>query len=493
MYYLGYDLGSSSIKVSIVCSKTGKNIHTLNEPSDEMQIISNQNDWAEQDPDTWWNHICNGTKRILKESKVKNKEIISIGISYQMHGLVIIDKKGNSLRNSIIWCDSRAVDIGNNAFNDLGAVRCSENLLNSPGNFTASKLKWVKENEPNIYRNIYKFMLPGDYIAFKMSGIVTSTRNGLSEGILWDYKENKVAKWLLNYYEIDTSLTPDIVENFTNQGEIISKAAKETGLLVGTPITYRAGDQPNNALSLNVLKNGEVAATGGTSGVVYAVTNKLNSKESTRINHFAHVNYSNKNQLIGKLLCINGAGIMYKWLKTNTSATSYQQMNNLAEKIPIGSNGLVVIPFGNGSERMFNNKNIGTHFFNLNLNLHSDGHLYRASLEAIAFSFVYGIEIMKNDGTEINIIKAGNDNLFRSDIFSNTISALINHDIEIYNTTGSVGAARASGLINDDFDKFSDFLTQNDHVKTYKPIKDNQLYIKAYSNWKNELKTLLNK
>jgi xylulokinase len=452
MYYLGYDLGSSSIKVSIVCSKTGKNIHTLNEPSDEMQIISNQNDWAEQDPDTWWNHICNGTKRILKESKVKNKEIISIGISYQMHGLVIIDKKGNSLRNSIIWCDSRAVDIGNNAFNDLGAVRCSENLLNSPGNFTASKLKWVKENEPNIYRNIYKFMLPGDYIAFKMSGIVTSTRNGLSEGVLWDYKENKVAKWLLNYYEIDTSLTPDIVENFTNQGEIISKAAKETGLLVGTPITYRAGDQPNNALSLNVLKNGEVAATGGTSGVVYAVTNKLNSKESTRINHFAHVNYSNKNQLIGKLLCINGAGIMYKWLKTNTSANSYQQMNNLAEKIPIGSNGLVVIPFGNGSERMFNNKNIGTHFFNLNLNLHSDGHLYRASLEAIAFSFVYGIEIMKNDGTEINIIKAGNDNLFRSDVFSNTISALINHDIEIYNTTGSVGAARASGLINDDFD-----------------------------------------
>ena len=493
MYYLGFDLGSSSIKVSIVCSKTGKNIHTLNEPSDEMQIISNQNNWAEQDPDTWWSHICNGTKRVLKESKVNNKEIISIGISYQMHGLVIINKKGKSLRNSIIWCDSRAVDIGNNAFNDLGAVKCSENLLNSPGNFTVSKLKWVKENEPDIYRKIYKFMLPGDYIAFKMSDTVTSTRNGLSEGILWDYKENKVAKWLLNYYQIDTSLIPDIVENFTNQGEITSKAAKETGLLVGTPITYRAGDQPNNALSLNVLKNGEVAATGGTSGVVYAVTNKLNSKESTRINHFAHVNYSNKNQLIGKLLCINGAGIMYKWLKINTSATSYQQMNNLAEKIPIGSNGLVVIPFGNGSERMFNNKNIGTHFFNLNLNLHSDGHLYRASLEAIAFSFVYGIEIMKNDGTEINIIKAGNDNLFRSDIFSNTISALINHDIEIYNTTGSVGAARASGLINDDFDKFSDFLTQNDHVKTYKPIKDNQLYIKAYSNWKNELKTLLNK
>ncbi len=493
MYYIGYDLGSSSIKISVVCYKTGKNIHTLNEPADEMQIISNQNDWAEQDPNIWWSHICSGTKRILKEAKVNTNEIISIGISYQMHGLVIIDKQGNSLRNSIIWCDSRAVNIGNSAFHDLGELKCSENLLNSPGNFTISKLKWVKENEPDIYKKIYKFMLPGDYIAFKMTDIVNSTRNGLSEGILWDYKENKVAEWLLNYYKIDTTLTPNIVENFTNQGEITSKAAKETGLPVGIPITYRAGDQPNNALSLNVLKNGEVAATGGTSGVVYAVTNKLKSKESTRINHFAHVNYSNENQLVGKLLCLNGAGIMYKWLKKNTSASSYEEMNNSADKIPIGSNGLVVIPFGNGSERMFNNKNIGTHFFNLNLNIHSQSHLFRASLEAIAFSFVYGIEIMKNDGTEINVIKAGNDNLFRSDIFSNTISTLINHNIEIYNTTGSVGAARASGLVDGDFDKFSDFLSQNNHVKTYKPIKNNQQYIKAYKNWKNELNTLLNK
>ena len=493
MYYIGYDLGSSSIKVSIVCSKTGKNIHTLSEPKNEMQIISTQNDWAEQDPNNWWKHICNGTRRILKESKLDSSEIISIGISYQMHGLVIIDKKGNSLRNSIIWCDSRAVEIGDTAFNDIGSLKCSENLLNSPGNFTVSKLKWVKENEPDIYRKIYKFMLPGDYIAFKMTNIVNSTRNGLSEGILWDYKENKVAKWLLNYYKIDTSLTPNIVENFTNQGETTSRSAKETGLPVGIPITYRAGDQPNNALSLNVLKNGEVAATGGTSGVVYAVTNKLKSKEYTRINHFAHVNYSNNNQLIGKLLCINGAGIMYKWLKKNTSASSYEEMNNSADKIPIGSNGLVVIPFGNGSERMFNNKNIGTHFFNLNLNIHSESHLYRASLEAIAFSFVYGIEIMKDDGTQIKIIKAGNDNLFKSDIFSNTVSTLINHDIEIYNTTGSVGAARASGLIDGDFDKFGDFLSQNNHVKTYKPNKNNKEYIKAYKNWKNELKTLLNK
>ena len=493
MYYLGYDLGSSSLKISIVCSNTGENIYTINEPSVEMEIISTKKGWAEQNPEIWWKYVCSGTKRILKESNINNKKIKSIGISYQMHGLVIVDKNGQSLRNSIIWCDSRAVEIGEKAFKEIEELKCIKNLLNSPGNFTASKLKWVKENEPSIYARIYKYMLPGDYIAYRMTNKIYSTKNGLSEGILWDYKENNVANWLLEYYGLDKSLTPEIIENFTNQGEVTSSTAKELGLFAGIPITYRAGDQPNNALSLNVLKDGEVAATGGTSGVVYAVTNKIKSKESTRINHFAHVNYSKKNQLLGKLLCINGAGIMYKWLKKNTSAISYLDMNKSADKIPIGSEGLIVIPFGNGSERMFNNKNIGTHFCNLDLNLHSKSHLYRASLEAIAFSFVYGIEIMKNDGTKINVIKAGNDNLFRSNIFSNTISTLINQDIEIYNTTGSIGAARASGLADGDFDKFSGFLFKNDHIKTYKPNKNNQEYIRAYSNWKNKLKTFLNK
>jgi len=492
MYYIGYDLGSSSIKISIVCSKTGKNIKTINEPSNEMKIISLKIDWAEQDPDIWWKHICNGTKRILLESKINSNDIISIGISYQMHGLVIIDKNGKPLRNSIIWCDSRSVEIGEKAYNDLGRSKCSKNLLNSPGNFTASKLKWVKQNEPSIYKKIFKYMLPGDYIAYKMSNKVFTTINGLSEGILWDYNKNEIANWLLDYYEIEKSLTPDLIENFTNQGEITTESSTQIGLPKGIPITYRAGDQPNNALSLNVMRDGEVAATGGTSGVVYAVTDKLISNESIRINHFAHVNYSKKSKLLGKLLCINGSGILYKWLKDNFSDVSYEQMNKKASQIKIGSEGLIIIPFGNGAERMFDNKNIGSHFCNLNFNHHNKSHVYRASLEAIAFSFVYGIEIMKNDGTKINVIKAGNDNLFRSEIFSETVCNLIGHNIEIYETTGSIGAARASGLTDKDFNKFGEFLSNNDHIKTYKPNKDSKYYKKAYKNWKDKLKIYLN-
>ena len=493
MYNIGFDLGSSSIKGSIVDSHSGKEILTLSEPKQEMDIISPKTDWAEQDPQKWWDYICNLTKRLIAESKIDSAKICAVGISYQMHGLVIVDKNGYPLRNSIIWCDSRAVEIGETALEELGSKKCSENLLNSPGNFTASKLKWVKENEGEIYKNIYKYMLPGDYIAYKLTGVINTTKNGLSEGILWDYKNFNTANWLLDYYEIDSYLTPDLVENFTNQGTITSDASSLTVLPEGIPISYRAGDQPNNALSLNVFKAGEIAATGGTSGVVYAITDNINSKELTRVNHFAHVNYTKDNQVLGKLLCINSAGITYKWLKNISKEDSYERMNEKANQIEIGSDGLVIIPFGNGAERMFNNKNIGAQFCNLNLNKHTNHHIYRAALESIAFSFVYGIEILKNDNTKINVIKAGNDNLFRSKIFSNTVSTLIDQKIEIYNTTGSIGAARAAGLIDGDFNKFEKNITSNDHVKTFSPNQDKKAYIRAYENWKKELNRILNK
>lgn len=490
MYYIGYDIGSSSVKTAIVEAETGKKIIVLNEPQSEMEIVSLHSDWAEQDPEMWWEYICKATKRAIREANIDASKIVGVGISYQMHGLVIVDQAGKALRNSIIWCDSRAVEIGNQAYTEIGQEKCMEHLLNSPGNFTASKLKWVKENEPEVYNKIYKYMLPGDYIALKLTGEVTTTKNGLSEGMLWDYKENKVANWLLEYYGIDTSLTPNIVENFTNQGVINAEGSAASGLPAGIPIVYRAGDQPNNALALNVLHPGEVAATGGTSGVFYAVSDATSGK-STRVNNFVHVNYELETPRVGKLLNINGAGIQYRWLRNNMGNDSYESMNEKASDIEIGSEGVVVIPFGNGAERMFNNKNIGTHFLNLNLNIHNSAHLFRASLEGIAFSFVYGMECLKEDNAVINVIRAGNDNLFRSEIFSNTVATLIGHEIEIYNTTGAVGAARAVGLKDGDYDKFSSGITTNDHVMTFLPLKNNEEYEKAYQKWKKELELIL--
>ncbi len=491
MYSIGYDIGSSSIKAALVETATGKSVSVVSEPDVEMEMLALENGWAEQHPEDWWKHVCNATQRLLAENRIDPNDITGIGISYQMHGLVIVDTDGNPLRQSIIWCDSRAVEIGQKAFDDLGNENCSEQLLNSPGNFTASKLKWVQEHEPVIYAKIDKFMLPGDYIAYKLSGKICSTIGNLSEGIFWDFKNNTVAKWLLEYYGIDEKLVPEIVDTFSVQGKVSREGARASGLAEGTPILYRAGDQPNNALSLNVFNPGEVAATGGTSGVVYAVTESLSSKESTRVNNFAHVNYEKGKLRIGKLLCINGAGIQYRWLLNNLDVDSYQEMNELAESVAIGSDGVTIHPFGNGAERMLNNKTLGTQVSNINLNNHNKAHLCRAALEGIAFSFVYGIEIMKSDGIKASVIRAGNDNLFRSDIFSNTIATLIEQEIEIYNTTGAIGAARACELHKGNFDSFGKQIMENDYVMGFQPSENKEAYEIAYQKWKNELHQLL--
>ncbi|WPR70083.1 FGGY family carbohydrate kinase [Flavobacterium sp. NG2] len=493
MYYIGFDLGSSSIKVALVEMATGKSIDVAQEPENEMSMLAIKNGWAEQKPEDWWQHSCNAIAKLKKKHSITADQIKGIGISYQMHGLVLVDKEGNTLRQSIIWCDSRAVAIGREAFEGIGEEKCSTHLLNSPSNFTASKLKWVKENEPEIYSRIHKFMLPGDYLAFRFSNEINTTMSGLSEGMFWDFKKDTVADFLLSYYGIDASLVPDIVDTFGLQSRVDEKGAQESGLAVGTPIFYRAGDQPNNALSLNVLNPGEVAATGGTSGVVYAVTESLSSKESTRVNNFAHVNYLKNAPRIGKLLNINGAGIQYRWLLNNLAVSSYDEMNSLAQEVQVGSDGVVVIPFGNGAERMLNNQEIGTRLVNVNLNNHQKGHLCRAALEGIAFSFIYGMEIMKSDGIEIKVMRAGNDNLFRSAIFSNTIATLMNCEIQIYKTTGAIGAARAAGLHEGDFEKFGKNINDNDYVMSYHPLDNRSNYHEAYQNWKKELELIINK
>lgn len=493
MYYLGIDLGSSSVKVALINSIDGKCVAVVQEPDKEMSMYSVQKGWAEQDPENWWEHICTGIKKIIVTHEIDNQQILGIGIAYQMHGLVIIDKNGKSLRNAIIWCDSRAVNIGDQAYNDIGPAYCDQHLLNSPGNFTASKLRWVKDNEPETYKKAHKFMLPGDYIAYRFSGVCNTTISGLSEGIFWDFDKEEVSEDIINHHDFDKKLIPEITDTFGKQAEVSQTGAKESGLNKGTPILYRAGDQPNNALSLNVFNPGEVAATGGTSGVVYAITNNLSVKESSRVNNFAHVNYvKGKANNIGKLLCINGAGIQYRWLYNNLAVSSYEEMNELANGIEIGSDGLCVIPFGNGSERMLLNQEIGTRIVNLDLNRHSKAHLCRAALEGIAFAFVYGMEIMKSDGIDSKVIRAGNDNLFQSEIFVNTIATLTHQHIEIYNTTGAIGAARACAIALDGYEQFSAFM-KNDYVKTVKPSNKPSLYQKAYGNWKNELELIINK
>ncbi len=380
MYLLGYDIGTSSVKASIVDSESGRCVATDFFPKVEAPIKALHQGWAEQNPENWWQYLKDVTASVLSISKVNPKDIKAIGFSFQMHGLVCIDKEGKLLRNAIIWCDSRAVPYGEKAFNALGADLCLSHLLNSPGNFTAAKLAWVKENEPEVFEKIYKVMLPADYIAMKMTGVICTTPEGLSNYVLWDFKENAPAKFLMDYFGFDMSILPEVRPTFSNQGELTESAAAELGLAAGTPVTYRAGDQPNNALSLTVFNPGEIAATAGTSGVVYAINGKVDCDPKSRVNCFAHVNHTAEAPRIGVLTCINGTGILNSWMKRNIAqeGMSYDDMNRLAQSVPVGAEGVSIIPFGNGAERILQNKEIGCSMHGINFNIHDRRHLLPA-------------------------------------------------------------------------------------------------------------------
>ena len=489
-YLLGFDVGSSSVKASLVDVESGEIASSAFYPEKEAPIMAVKAGWAEQDPQMWWENAKLSLKKVMNETGAKGEDILAIGISYQMHGLVCVDKAHKVLRPSIIWCDSRAVPYGERAFRDLGAELCLGHLLNSPGNFTAAKLAWVKENEPALFDRIDKIMLPGDYIAMKLSGEVKTTISGLSEGMLWDFKTKKPAKFLLDYFGFDENMLADVVPTFAIQSVVSKEAAAELGLKEGTPISYRSGDQPNNAVSLNVFNPGEIASTAGTSGVVYGVLGDVNYDTKSRVNTFAHANYTTELDRLGVLLCINGTGILNAWVHRNiTPNMGYAEMNDMAAGVPIGSEGIKIIPFGNGAERVLENREVGCSVHGLNFNNHNQAHLVRAAQEGIVFSFCYGMEIMQNMGMELNKIHAGRANMFLSPLFRDTLAGVSGATIELYETDGSVGAAKGAGIGAGIYkDNNEAFATLKKLAVIEPDEKKRDEYLNAYAEWKAILK-----
>lgn len=489
MYLLGYDIGSSSVKAALVDAQTGECVASDFFPKAEAPIKALKDGWAEQNPENWMGYLKLATSAILASSKINPKDIKAIGISYQMHGVVAIDKEGKLLRDAIIWCDSRGVPYGEKAVNDLTAAACQERILNLPGNFTATKLAWVKENEPEVFEKIYKVMLPGDYAAYRLTGEICTNPEGLSEYMLWDFKNNAPARFLMDYFGFDASIFPEVKPSFSVQGYVTKEAAEEFGLAEGIPVTYRGGDQPNNALSLNVFNPGEVASTAGTSGVVYGVIDTPDFDPLSRVNNFAHVNHTDLATRIGVMACISGTGILNSWVKRNVAPRdlSYSDMNELAAEAPIGSAGLVVLPFGNGAERVLQNRQIGCSFNNINFNIHNCSHVIRAAQEGIVFSFMYGMEVMQAIGMKIKNIHAGHANMFLSPIFRDTLASVSGADITLVDTDGAAGAARGAGMgagiYKDNNEAFGSLRV----IENIHPAADRTPYLEAYARWKEVL------
>lgn len=488
MYLLGYDIGTSSVKVAIVDGATGRCVASDFYPKSEAPIKSLQAGWAEQHPDDWMNYLVAATRGALAQTDINPADIKAIGFSYQMHGLVAIDKEGRVLRDAIIWCDSRGVPYGEKAAAELGDDECLKRILNLPGNFTATKLAWVKENEPELFDRIHKVMLPADYIAYRLTGRITTNPEGLSEYMLWDFSTNTPARFLMDHFGFPEDIFPEVTTSFGIQGRLTAEAASLLGLAEGTPITYRAGDQPNNALSLNVFEPGEVASTAGTSGVVYGINGTVDYDPRSRVNNFAHVNHSAHRTRIGVMTCINGTGILNSWIHRNMAPElSYPAMNDLAAEVPVGSEGVTILPFGNGAERVLENRTIGCSFHGINFNRHDRRHILRAAQEGIVFSFMYGMEIMKSIGMRIDTIHAGNANMFLSPVFRDTLAGVSGAVIRLVDTDGAAGAAKGAGIgigyYKDNKEAFASLATIAEIV----PPTDRSPYLEAYARWKSVL------
>jgi xylulokinase len=492
MLLLGIDIGTSFIKASVVDATTQQSIASSQYPETETSIISLQSGWAEQSPEMWWEHTVQAINKLKTTHKFNPADIAAIGISYQMHGLVLVDKQQKVLRNSIIWCDSRAIETGEKAYEKIGEEICSSCLLNSPGNFTASKLAWVKNSEPEIYEQIDKIMLPGDFIAMKLTGEITTTSSALSEGIFWDFQKDEISGDVMKNFGFDDSLIPKVNSLFSSHGKLLSSVAKQLSLKENIPVTYKAGDQPNNALSLNVLQPGEVAANAGTSGVIYAVTDKLLSDQFSRVNSFVHVNHTKENKRVGVLLCINGTAIMNSWIKKiGAEDMSYKEIDQQAATIKPGSDGLLVLPFGNGAERMLQNKMIDAHISNIDFNKHTKAHIFRAVQEGIAFAFRYGLDIMRENDLNPTIIRAGKANLFLSDVFIQSFVNVTGIPVELYENDGSIGAALGAGIGAGIYKSYGDAYSNFKSLGKFEP--DNvALYDELYLQWKALLESKLN-
>jgi xylulokinase len=489
MYTIGYDIGSSFVKAAIIDIERGTVVAKASYPDKEMIINAPAPGWAEQDPATWWKAVKGVTDILAAQSSVSLNDVRAIGISYQMHGLVLVDKDGAPLRPSIIWCDSRATEIGRAAFSAIGESVCLNEMLNSPGNFTASKLCWVRENEPAVYEKAHKMLLPGDYIALRLTGECKTTISGLSEGILWNFPGGHVADRVLSHYQLRKDLVADLVPSIGLQGYVSASAANELGLQVGIPVSYRAGDQPNNALSLNVLEPGEIASTAGTSGVVYAVSGNLNCDPQSRINAFAHVNHRPESPHVGILLCINGTGISNSWIRklVGRADLTYDEMNKEAARSSVGSKGLTILPFGNGAERMLGDRDIGAQVHHLNFNIHGTPEVLRAVQEGVAFSFKYGIDIMQSLKIRPTILKAGAANMFLSAVFCKTVASAAGVEIELYNTDGAQGAARAAAVGAGIVPRLEDAFKGLTALQRIEPDTNKDDYLEAYNRWLSRL------
>ncbi|MFA7672464.1 MAG: xylulokinase [Clostridia bacterium] len=450
-YLLGIDIGTSATK-TVLFSIKGEAIASA---SYEYPLYQPYPGWAEQDPKDWWDAVCETCKEVIKKTGIDNKLIKGIGLSGQMHGLVMLDKHDNLLGRSIIWCDQRTEKQAAEIEDRITRKRLIEITANPAiTGFTAAKIMWVKENLPEIYAKATKIMLPKDYIQYMLTGEFSTEVSDGSGMQLMDIKKRCFSDEVLEKLGVDRRLLGYMHESCEEAGRVTIKASELTGLAAGTTVAAGAGDQAACAVGNGIVKEGIISSTIGTSGVIFAHTNELHIDKGGRIHTLCHA-VPGAWHVMG---VTQAAGLSLKWFrdefcqeeKKNAEALGvdpYVLMDKMAEKIEKGSKGLIYLPYLMGERSPHLDPNCSGVFFGLTP-MHTKAHLIRSIMEGVVFSLKDSVEILKNDmGIALNEVRVSGGGA-KSPLWKQMQGDIFGIDIAEVNNPegGALGVAILAGV-----------------------------------------------
>jgi xylulokinase len=399
MKFLGIDIGTSGSR-SVVIDENGKVIASATALHEDF--ASPEIGWAEQNPDDWWRACKETIAKVLQT--VKADEISAISFSGQMHGSVFLDKADKVIRPALLWCDQRTEKQCDEITAKIGKERLIELVCNPAiTGFTLPKMLWLRENEPEKWARVATVLLPKDYIRLKLSGDKASDVADSSGTLLFDVQNRKWSGEMLSAFSIDEAILPKVYESIEVTGRVSESGASETGLKIGTPIIAGAGDNAAGAIGMGIVEVGKVSATIGTSGVIFAVSDKPRLDLQGRIHTLCHA-MPGRWHNTGVTL---SAGLSFKWFRENFGdGNSYDELVHEAEKVPSGSEGAIWLPYLMGERTPHLDANARAAFIGITAS-HTKAHFTRAVLEGVAFSLRDSLEIFKESGVEISSIRLG--------------------------------------------------------------------------------------
>lgn len=495
-YLMGIDIGTTSAR-AIIIDEEGK---LLGAGVYEYPLYHPQPLWAEQDPQDWWEGTKKSIGKALKEADVKPQEIGGIGLSGQMHGLVLLDENYEVLRRSILWCDQRTVKqceyIMRKSRQTLVKSTCNPALTG----FTLPKVIWVRQEEPKIYDKIHKMLLPKDYIRFKLTGEFATEVSDASGTLMLDVKKRKWSEDVLSAFGINKEALPVVYESVQITGKITPEAARETGLKEGIPVVGGGGDQAAGGVGNGVVREGLLSSTIGTSGVVFASLNDVKTDPLLRTHTFCHA-VPGKWHIMGVMLSAGGS---LKWFRDNlgmeelnvskiTGQDPYEILTMEASRVEPGSEGLIFLPYLMGERTPYPDPYAKGVFFGLTPR-HTKAHLVRAVMEGVAFGLRDSLEIIKRLGTKIEEIRASGGGA-RSELWRQIQADINNTQMVTINMSEgpAFGVALLAGVGTGVYKSVEEACESTIHITgTTEPIKENvkryEEYYKIYRSLYHKLK-----